>query len=93
MQAYILFLSIVLYKAVYNPILIYPAPTYLSKEGFEITEVACWDRKVLQNLIKSLEKNKTTEYLEILHFIDKSMDDILKPLVKITNFIYSLLLT
>ncbi|MDD5192594.1 MAG: hypothetical protein PHX96_05635, partial [Candidatus Nanoarchaeia archaeon] len=28
--------EIILYESAYNPILIYPAPAYLSKEGFEI---------------------------------------------------------
>ncbi|MDD5191576.1 MAG: helix-turn-helix domain-containing protein, partial [Candidatus Nanoarchaeia archaeon] len=45
------------------------------KEGFEITEVACWDRKVLQDLINSLEKNKTTTYFEILQFNEKKMEE------------------
>jgi len=64
------------YKSVYNPAFIYPAPAYLSKDGFEIIEIACWDRRPLQELIKTLENNKTTEYFEILKFIEKKMDDI-----------------
>jgi predicted DNA binding protein len=65
-----------LYTAIYNPAFIYPAPAYLSKEGFEIIEVACWDKKPLSELIDSIEKNKTTEHFEILSFIEKEMDEI-----------------
>ena len=64
------------YGAIYDPILIYPAPAYLNEDGFEIIEVACWDRKHLQELIKGLEKNKTTVHFEILKFVDKRMDDV-----------------
>ena len=65
-----------LYSAAYNPAFIRPAPAYLSKDGFEIVEIASWDRKMLVDLIKSLKKNKTTTYLEVLKFVNKRMDDI-----------------
>ena len=65
-----------LYEAVYSPILIYPAPAYLNKEGFEVIEVASWDRKAIEILIKSIEKNKTTTYFEILQFRQRKLDDI-----------------
>jgi hypothetical protein len=65
-----------LYEAVYNPILIYPAPAYLGKEGFEVIEVASWDRKAIQNLISSIEKNKTTTYFEILQFKEKVLEEV-----------------
>lgn len=65
-----------LYSAVYDPIFIYPAPAYLSKEGFEIIEVACWDRKPLQELIKAVRKTRTTTYFEILRFVERKVDDI-----------------
>jgi len=68
--------ELVLYESAYNPLLIYVAPAYLSKDGFEIIEVACWSRKPLQNLITSLEKNKTTTYFKILQFNEKHLDDI-----------------
>ncbi len=55
------------YRAIYDPVFIYPAPAYLSEDGFEIIEVACWDRKPLQELITALEKNKTTTHFEILN--------------------------
>jgi predicted DNA binding protein len=64
------------YSTVYNPILIYPAPSYLSKDGFEIIEVACWNRKPLEDFIKAFQKAKTTIHFEILKFENKSMDDI-----------------
>jgi len=68
--------ELVLYESAYGPQLIYTSPAYLSKEGYEIMEVACWDRKPLQDLIASLEKNKTTTYFEILQFKQKKLDDI-----------------
>ena len=65
-----------LYESVYSPTLIYPAPAYLTKDGFEMIEVASWDRKVISKLIESVEKNKTTNYFEILQFKEKKLDDI-----------------
>lgn len=65
-----------LYKAVYNPILIYSAPAYLDKYGFEVIEIASWDRKAIQDLISSIEKNKTTVHFEILQFKERKLDDI-----------------
>lgn len=68
--------DIKIYPKIYNSMLIYPAPAFLDKEGFEITEVASWDRKKLQELIKALEETKTTESFEILEFKEKILDDI-----------------
>ncbi len=65
-----------IYENVYNPIFIYPSPAYLDKEGFEIIEVASWNRKDIEELIKSIEKTKTTEHFEIIYFINKEMEDI-----------------
>ena len=48
----------------YNPSLIYVAPAYLSREGFEIVEVASWERKTLEKFMKSLEKNKKIHRVE-----------------------------
>lgn len=68
--------DLTLYKAVNNSVLIYPSPAYLTRDGFEMIEVASWDRKVISNLIKSVEKNKTTTHFEILQFKEKKLDDI-----------------
>ena len=65
-----------LYETIYNPAFLYPHPAYLSKDGFEIIEVASWDRKSLENLIKTLEKNKTTTHFEILKFVDRKVNDV-----------------
>lgn len=65
-----------IYRTIYNPLFIYPSPAYLNKEGFEITEVACWERKPLQNLIKTFEKGETTLHFEILQFSEKGIEDI-----------------
>ena len=63
------------YGAIYQPIFIYPSPAYLSKDGFEVIEIACWEKEPIQRLIKSLKKNKTTTYFEILSLINRSMED------------------
>ena len=68
--------DVLIYEIIYNPALIYPAPAYMSKEGFEIIEVASWERKAIENLISSYEKSKTTEYFEILQFKDRKMDEL-----------------
>lgn len=65
-----------LYKAINDSVLIYPSPAYLTKDGFEMIEVAAWDRKVISDMIDSIEKNKTTTYFEILQFKEKKLDDI-----------------
>ncbi len=64
------------YMDAYSPILIHPSPAYLSRDGFEIVEVACWDRKPLEELIRAIEENKTTTHFEILKFVDRKMDDV-----------------
>ena len=65
-----------LYEAGYSQQFIHPAPAYLSEEGFEIIEVASWDKKPLMDYIKIHKENKTTTYFEIIKFIEKKMDDI-----------------
>ena len=64
------------YKTAYDPIFITYAPAYLSNDGYEIIEIACWEREPLQKLIKNLQKNKTTTHFEILQFNEKDADDI-----------------
>ena len=68
--------NVSLYEVIYNPVLIYPVPAYLTKDGFEMIEVASWDRKIISKLIKSIEKNKTTTYFEILQFKERKLGDI-----------------
>jgi len=65
-----------IYETIYNPIFLYPTPAHLDNDGFEIVEIACWEKKPLQNLIESFRKNKTTEYFEILKFVNRKMEDI-----------------
>lgn len=65
-----------LYRATYDSIFIHPTPAYLSDDGFEIVEIACWDRKPLEELIAALKQNKTTTYFELLKFVSKKMDNI-----------------
>lgn len=68
--------EIEIYYTGYDPLLLHPSPAYLSEDGFEIIEFACWQRKPLEEVIKKFEKGKTTTYFEILQFNEKSMEDI-----------------
>ena len=64
------------YKAAYNPVIINPAPAYLSDDSYEIIEYASWNRKDLEDLLDSLKRNKTTTYIEILKFAKLKTDEI-----------------
>lgn len=68
--------EIELYSRGYDQMFMHPSPAYLSEDGFEIIEIAFWNRKPLQDFIKTLEKNKTTTHFEILRFEEKNMEDI-----------------
>jgi predicted DNA binding protein len=63
------------YKTIYNPKLMYIAPAYNSYEGYEFWEIACWERKPLEDLIKSVESAKTTVFFELLRFEEKKNDE------------------
>ncbi|KYK26464.1 hypothetical protein AYK26_04910 [Euryarchaeota archaeon SM23-78] len=65
-----------MYETVYNPALIFVAPGYQDKEGFEVWEVACWERKPLENMIFVLKNNKTTIHFEILKLVEKRLNDV-----------------
>ena len=64
------------YQVMYNPELFYITPAFNSLDGFEIWDVACWDRKPLEELIEVMEKAKTTIHFEVLKFEEKNLDDI-----------------
>jgi len=64
------------YSALYNPMFLYPNPAIVDRNGFEIVEIAFWEKKPLQGLISVLEKDKTTTHFEILKFVNRKMDDI-----------------
>lgn len=65
-----------IYETVYNPAFIFVAPGYQDKDGFEVWEVACWDRKLLENMIHVLKSSKTTTYFEILKFVERKLNDV-----------------
>jgi len=65
-----------MYETVYNPKIIFIAPGYQDKEGYEVWEVACWDRKTLENMIAVLKKNKTTTYFEVLKLVERKLNDV-----------------
>lgn len=46
------------YELIYDPSLYHPAPAII-KEGYELWDVASWDRKKLESLIKEIERWKT----------------------------------
>jgi len=64
------------YETIYDPTLIYPAPAFLDKDGFEVWEIACWDRKPLEKLIDIMSQNKTTISFELLSFVKKILHNI-----------------
>ncbi len=64
------------YETMYNPALIYPAPAFLDKKGFEIWEIACWDRKPLETLISAMSKSKTTISFELLSFVKRTLHEV-----------------
>ncbi len=68
--------DIKIYKAAYDPSLIYTTPAYLNEEGFEVHELICWDKRPLQDYIEVLKHGKTTEYYETLKFVEKKLDDV-----------------
>ena len=56
------------YQTIYNPKLIYVSPGHNTADGYESWEIACWERKPLEDLIKAMEEAKTTLYFEVLRF-------------------------
>lgn len=64
------------YQTIYNPKFIYVSPVYNSSDGFEILEIACWERQPLEDLIKVLEKAQTTIHFEVLRFEEKKTEDV-----------------
>ena len=64
------------YSALYNPMFLYPNPATVDKDGFEIVEIAFWEKKPLADLINKLKKDKTTVYFEILKFVNSKMENL-----------------
>ena len=57
------------------------------KEGKEHIEIASWDRKILSDIINSLEKNKNTVFFKILNLKEEQIKDIflMRAIPKITE--------
>lgn len=72
------------YQAVYNPELLFPAPVINDKDGFEIWQVASWNRKHLERII-SLSKSSIILDFKLLEFRKKIIHD-----VYITNLLPNL---
>ena len=64
------------YQAIYNPQLFYITPGFNSSKGEEIWEIACWERKALEELIKIMEHAETTTFFEVMKFEERNIDDI-----------------
>jgi len=68
--------SLKTYQAIYNPKLMYISPGHNTSDGDESWEIASWDRKPLEELIKAMEVAPTTVYFKILRFEEKELDDV-----------------
>lgn len=64
------------YESVYDPKVLYVTPGYNTPDGFEMWEIASWDRKPLEKVIKSFEKSKNFTNFKILRFEERNLDDI-----------------
>lgn len=76
------------YMVVYNPALFYPAPAYYSKDGFEVWEIASWNRTDLQDIVNVFKKKtKKFEQFNVLQFTRKDLTDlfVIQLLPKLTN--------
>lgn len=52
-------------KKFYNPYIIYTKPLFISKDGYEIYNIAAWDRKELTKFIHFLEKRNKGKLLNL----------------------------
>lgn len=68
--------EIELYGSAYDPQFISATPSYWDEKGFEVHELISWEKKPLQEHIRILKRNKTTEYFELLSFTEKKLDNI-----------------
>lgn len=64
------------YEAIYNSKILYITPGYNTSDGYEGWEVASWDRKPLENLVKVMEKSKNVTHFEILKFEERNLDEV-----------------
>ncbi|MFH1801968.1 MAG: helix-turn-helix domain-containing protein [archaeon] len=68
-------LSTLEYQAVYNPELLFPAPMINDKDGFEIWQVASWDRKHLERIVKLSDSPVILDF-KLLEFKKKIIHDV-----------------
>jgi len=62
----------------YTSKMFFPKPVYVDKQGYEIWEVASWDRKVLTGFLEKLERQKGMK-IEMLSFKDTKLNDVYFP--------------
>ena len=74
------------YETIYEPSLIYPTPAFIDNQGYEVWEIACWDRKPLEDLIKITSDAKTTIQFKVMSFTKRTLHDVylLKLLPKLS---------
>lgn len=67
------------YELIYDPSLYHPAPAII-KKGIELWNIASWDRKKLENLMKEIEKEKSDfSEFELLNLGKMNPHDIYFP--------------
>ena len=64
------------YRAVYNPKLLFPAPVVNDKDGFEVWQLACWDRAPLEKIMRLAKSSPIITDFKLLEFRKKKIHDV-----------------
>lgn len=64
----------------YNQKMFFTKPVFVDKEGFEFWEVASWNRRILEEFLDKLEKQKDI-HTEMLSFKNTKLNDVYFPAV------------
>lgn len=64
----------------YNPKMFFTKPVYVDKNGYENWEIASYDRNILSQFLKQLEK-QNYQHLEILQFKNIQLNNIYFPAI------------
>ncbi len=60
----------------YNPKLIMVKPVEVDKEGYEYWEIASWNRKIIEDFIKSLERDRNINEMKVLKLKKSKLIDV-----------------
>lgn len=63
------------YEKVYSSEIFNPAPRYI-ENGEEIIELASWDRRPLEKILKGFQKAKNTTLIDVIFFSQKPPEDV-----------------